>query len=236
MQDPAGEFKTLRPPTASGVGPGSTCDPEAGDRNICPMSAFGPDDWSIHYRNGVTPWDLGEAHPELVRRLSSLGTPGTAIVPGAGRGHDAAALAAAGWRVTAIDYAPEVAALLEAAVGHEGRVVTGDAFDFAPPQPVDLLFDHTFFCTLPPEARAGFGVWAREAVKPGGRLASVVFPIDRPATATCSTFASRVTPPCSVRLRQHQCWRHRYLRSICTGRSTRRAPGFDRQSGPSRRL
>lgn len=154
------------------------------------MSVFGPDDWSAHYRSGVTPWDLGEAHPELVERLASLGPAGTAIVPGAGRGHDAGALAAAGWRVTAIDFAPEVADMLTAAVGREGTVVTGDVFDFVPSQPVDLLFDHTFFCTLPPHGRDGFGGWAAEVVSPGGRLASVVFPVGR--------FATEPAPPYPV--------------------------------------
>lgn len=151
-----------------------------GTRQDVGMTVFGPEDWSSHYRDGVIPWDLGQAHPELVRRLPSLGPPGTALVPGAGRGHDAAALAAAGWQVTAIDYAPEVEADLRDAVGSEGSVVTGNVFEFAPLEPVDLLFDHTFFCTLPPAHRAGFGVWAAQVVKPDGRVASVAFPIDLP--------------------------------------------------------
>lgn len=146
------------------------------------MSDYGPDVWSAHYRDGVTPWDLGEPHAELVKRLPSLGPAGVAVVPGAGRGNDIAALVAAGWRVTAIDYSPEVTELLRAAVGPEGRVVTGDVFDYSPPQPVELVFDHTFFCTLPPEKRETFGSWATDVVKPGGRLASAVFPVDRPAS------------------------------------------------------
>lgn len=156
------------------------------------MAVFGREDWSAHYRDGVTPWDLARAHPELVKRLPSLGAPGTAVVPGAGRGHDASALAAAGWRVTAIDYAPEVAGLLREAVGREGAVVTGDVFDFTPPEPADLLFDHTFFCTLAPDERPAFGAWADEVIAPGGRLVSVVFPIGRPATEPTPPFPMTV--------------------------------------------
>ncbi len=143
------------------------------------MTVFGADEWSDHYLKGTIPWDLGQAHPELVRRLPDLGPPGTAVVPWAGRGNDVAALAAAGWDVTAIDFAPAVADDLRRAVGSRGRAVIGDVFDYSPPEPVDLLFDHTFFCTLPPDDRAGFGAWAAAVVKTGGRVASVVFPIDR---------------------------------------------------------
>lgn len=146
------------------------------------MTLNGPDDWSALYREGSIPWDLGRAHPELVQRLTDLGPPGTAVVPGAGRGHDAAALAAAGWRVTAVDFSPAVADDLRRAVGPDGRVVIGDVFEFTPPDRVDLVFDHTFFCTLPLDRRADFGRWADEVVRREGRLASVVFPIDRPAT------------------------------------------------------
>lgn len=156
------------------------------------MTLFGPHDWSERYRAGTIPWDLGRAHPELVERLPGLGPPGTALVPGAGRGHDVSALASAGWEVTAIDFAPAVADDLGAAVGTQGRVVIGDVFAFAPPEPVDLLFDHTFFCTLPPDDRTGFGSWAAEVVRPGGRVASVVFPIDRSETEAAPPYPMTV--------------------------------------------
>lgn len=146
------------------------------------MTPFGPDDWANRYQSGTTPWDLGRPHDELVRRLPELGPPGKALVPGAGRGHDAAALAAAGWSVTAIDFAPVLTDHLAQAVGPNGRVVIGDVLDFSPPSPVDLVFDHTFFCAIPPDRRPDFGRWVANAVRAGGRVASVVFPVDRPAT------------------------------------------------------
>lgn len=146
------------------------------------MSGYGPDRWTAEYRAGTTPWDLGRAHPELVQRLGDLGPPGTAVVPGAGRGNDVSALAAAGWQVTAVDYSSAVVDNLAQAVGPEGRVVIADVFEFAPPRPVDLVFDHTFFCTLPPDRHDDFGSWAGEVVRSDGVVASVVFPVDRPAT------------------------------------------------------
>lgn len=144
------------------------------------MNESGPTEWSARYQTGITPWDLGRAHPELVRRLPEIGPPGTVIVPGAGRGHDAAVLAAAGWTVTAIDFAPVLASHLEAAVGERGRVVIGDVFGHHPSRPVDMVFDHTFFCAIPLQLRGEFGHWASRVLRVGGNLVSVVFPLGRP--------------------------------------------------------
>lgn len=112
-----------------------------------------------------------------------LGEPGTALAPGAGRGHDAAALAAAGWETTVVDISATAAAY--AAERYPAvRYVVGDALDpdFVLAQiggQVDLLWDHTFFCALPPDLRGRVGDLASEVVRPGGLLASGVFPLDR---------------------------------------------------------
>jgi SAM-dependent methyltransferase len=144
------------------------------------------DEWAARYRQGTTPWDLGVAHPELVARLASgaLGPPGRVLVPGCGRGHDALALAAAGWEVTAVDVVEDLRPMLAGALEERGgRFVLGDALDpaVAGAAPFDLLFDHTFFCALPPEQRPAFGVLASATVAAGGLLVSLVFPVDRPA-------------------------------------------------------
>lgn len=140
-------------------------------------------DWRIRYVSGSTPWDLRRPHPELVTRLSELGPPGRVVVPGAGRGHDARALADGGWSVVAIELVPELESDLANAVGPAGSVVIGDALAWGPTEPVDLLFDHTFFCALPPRLRPDLGAWAAEVVRPGGRVASVVFPYGREPAA-----------------------------------------------------
>lgn len=145
------------------------------------MSTPRASDWAARYTQDHTPWDLGDAHPELAARLSTgaLGAPGRAFVPGCGRGHDAAALAGAGWDVVALDYAPSLEEPLTRrmnAVG--GRAVIGDAFTYDG-GPFDLIFDHTFFCAIPPERRHDLGRLATDLVEPGGRFISVVFPIGR---------------------------------------------------------
>ncbi len=145
------------------------------------MSDPGPDAWSRRYAQANTPWDLGAAHPELERRLEidpalGVGELGHAYVPGCGRGHDALALALAGWMVVAADFAEILASIVTAALApHGGLFVDGDAL--AVDLEVDLWFDHTFFCALPPQRRAEHGRRASEVVRPGGCLVAIVFPI-----------------------------------------------------------
>ena len=144
-------------------------------------------DWSIRYALGRPAWDLGGPHPELVARLAedpSLGVEGgrgRALVPGSGLGHDAEALAKAGWAVTAVDFASELEPLVEGRFGPLGcRFVATDALTFEDDDPYDLLFDHTFFCAIHPEDRPAFGELAGRLVVSGGRVCSIVFPAEKP--------------------------------------------------------
>lgn len=142
-------------------------------------------DWRDRYREENTPWDLGGPHPELARRLER-GDPrlvprggGRAFVPGCGRGHDALALARAGWEVVAMDAVPELEEAWPAGVGGL-RFAVGDALAYED-EAFDLLFEHTFFCAIPRQSRSEYGAMARRLVAPGGALCALVFPIDRPA-------------------------------------------------------
>ncbi|MCA9772151.1 MAG: methyltransferase domain-containing protein [Myxococcales bacterium] len=143
-------------------------------------------EWEAHYRAGDTPWDLGEAHPELVERLArgELRPPkrgAWALVPGCGRGHDAHWLARAGWRVTAVDVAPSVADRLRALLGPlGGEVRIADVLRYRSTRKFDLVWDHTLFCALAPADRRAYGAMVRRALAPRGIFASLVFPADRP--------------------------------------------------------
>lgn len=148
------------------------------------MTVDNPASWSDRYSSDHIPWDLGGAHPELVKRLAAdpslgRGAVGTAYVPGCGRGHDALALAGAGWTVTASDFAPALLEPLTAALSPLGGVfLLGDSLEME--GEFDLWFDHTFFCAIPPHRRSEYGKVAATNVAPGGGLVSIVFPIGRP--------------------------------------------------------
>ena len=105
-------------------------------------------------------------------------------MPGCGRGHDARVLAQAGWEVTALDVTDLGASesgLAAALERHGGRFVVADALAHVPEVPYDLVFEHTFYCALPPAERDRWGELVRASLRPGGRLAAVAFPLDRPA-------------------------------------------------------
>ena len=142
-------------------------------------------DWAARYREGDTPWDRGHAHGELTRRIDSgqLLPPhpgGCCFVPGCGRGHDARALGEAGWTVTAKDIVSELEEEVGAALSRTGgRFVVGSGFE---PEggPYDLVWEHTFLCAISLQEREAWARMVREALGPGGRLAAVVFPADKP--------------------------------------------------------
>lgn len=141
--------------------------------------------WSARYDAADTPWDLGRASPLLAEVLSAdpaLGRPdgpGRALVPGCGRGHDAVALAVAGWDVVAVDIAPATEPIAGPALAEAGaRFELGDALAHDD-GPYDLVFDHTFFCALPLRLRPAFGALCHRVLGPDGVVASVIFPIDR---------------------------------------------------------
>lgn len=131
-------------------------------------------DWTLSYAADNIPWDLGRPHPELAARLAAdpalgLDTIRDAVVPGCGLGHDAVALAEAGWTVTALDFAD-----VSPGLDPPSRFVRTDALTWS--EPADLWFDHTFFCAIPPDRREDWGATARRIVRPGGLLISLVFP------------------------------------------------------------
>jgi len=144
-----------------------------------------PAEWAQRYATRDTPWDLGGAHPEIAARIAAglapaAGTPALAWVPGCGRGHDALALARAGWRVTAQDFADgtggELARQLEQ-LG--GRFELADALEHAPRARYDLILEHTFFCALDPRLRERWGAAIERSLAPAGLVCALVFPVGK---------------------------------------------------------
>lgn len=117
-----------------------------------------PDFWNVRYRSGRTPWDQGGVPPALERYLSRpKSQPPTAVpsvlIPGCGSGHEIAAFAWAGYRVTAIDFSPAAVARARAHLPPElgGCVIEGDFFTTAfADASFDLIYERTFLCALAP--------------------------------------------------------------------------------------
>lgn len=141
--------------------------------------------WSQRYRawkdEGTKPgWDLGEAAPPLRDILPQLKLMKQRIaVVGAGSAHDAAYLAKQGHLVTAIDISPEALdkarALYSDVKGLE--FVCADVL-VLPPQLVgrfDIVFEHTFYCSVDPVQRGKVINSYRQLLIEGGHLLGIFF-------------------------------------------------------------
>ncbi|MFM8981219.1 MAG: methyltransferase domain-containing protein [Planctomycetia bacterium] len=153
--------------------------PPTGPAGERPRAAAG---WEQRYRAGDTPWDLGSEPPILRAELARLG-PGAgrpALVPGAGYGHDALALARAGWQVTAVDIAPSACARLRARAREEGlslEVLEADLLDL--PAALDgrfaLAWEQTCLCALEPAQRAACVAALARVLQPGALLLALLW-------------------------------------------------------------
>lgn len=154
--------------------------------------------WEDHYAHGRMPWDLGQPAPALVAWLEqSPAHTGRAIVLGAGRGHDAIALAKAGYAVTAVDFSKtalnEARALAEA---EEADItwLERDIFDLLPDHAgrYDLVAEHTCFCAIDPARRKAYVELVQRLLKPGGQLVAVFFTHHEPGGPPYATTAEEV--------------------------------------------
>ncbi len=127
--------------------------------------------WRRRWQEGHTPWNLGEAAPELVSVLGSWQVAGRALVPGCGHGHEVSLLEDLGWSAVGLDVAPEA---LAAACKRDPRPLwhCGDVLN-PPPHwrgTFDLVVEHTCFCALPPRCRPTYAQAVRDLLQPGGHF------------------------------------------------------------------
>lgn len=131
--------------------------------------------WTARYEAGNTPWDFGGAPASLHRFLARSPGTGRVLIPGCGFGYEVRAFHAAGYEVTALDFAPGAIARAKSVLGPlADRVRLGDFFtyDFGA-RPFDLVYERTFLCALSPERWPEYGKRVASLVRPGGRLVGV---------------------------------------------------------------
>ncbi|KAF7433264.1 hypothetical protein PC9H_005214 [Pleurotus ostreatus] len=156
-----------------------------------------PHSWEDAWKAKITPWDLGEGQPPLRDILTSgeieFPRSGRALVPGCGRGYDAACIASSlGHDTLAIDIAAtavqegkDYLASLPPLPAGKVSYLQGDFFNFqvSDEERFDLIYDFTFFVAIPPTRRNEWGRQMRTLIKPGGYLITLIYPID-PHTPT----------------------------------------------------
>lgn len=140
--------------------------------------------WEERYALGETDWDKGAPSPGLVDFLrDDTHRPGRVLVPGCGRGHDARALARAGFEVTGLDVAAvpvrDAAELAQRDGLGNARFVQGDFFKRPDDWQgsFDWMFEHTFFCAIDPSWRGRYVEQAAWLLRDGGHLLGVFYNI-----------------------------------------------------------
>lgn len=143
--------------------------------------------WEQRFAAGETPWDRGEVSPQLGTWLAAGALkPCRILVPGCGSGYEVAALAKAGFEVTALDYASEAIArtrkrLEDADV--EATLVEADALTWQPARPFDAVYEQTCLCAIYPDEWRGYADQLHRWLVPGGRLYALFAQVLRPGAA-----------------------------------------------------
>lgn len=162
----------------------SSADDRAQDLAAESLAAGSPTDWFERLYDAAgrgeaeVPWDRGAPHPLLSEWFAqnpeeATGDGRTAIVPGAGPGHDAELLASLGFRTSAFDVAPSAIEQVRAA--HPDSEVdyrVADLFELPPEWrgSFDLVVESMTVQSMPRDVRADATAAIRSLVAPGGVL------------------------------------------------------------------
>jgi len=142
--------------------------------------------WQARFESADTPWELGHPSSVLLEAFVQAGVPhsllGRKILsPGCGKGSDALELVKRGAKVIAIDWSPAAIAEIEkrysevaCSVSGSLELIAGDLFS-VPPQPVDYVAEHTFFCAIDPSDRVKYAQKISEWLPKGGLLVGNFF-------------------------------------------------------------
>ena len=135
--------------------------------------------WDELYNTKQTAWDIGYPSTPLKEYIDQLTDKSISIlIPGCGHGYEAEYLLQQGFtKVTAADLSPVLTARLADKLsdynGQQLTIITGDFFALT--GQYDLILEQTFFCALPPELRPNYVQQMHKLLKPGGKLAGVLF-------------------------------------------------------------
>lgn len=153
------------------------------------------DYWNSLYLKGDTGWDKGFASPVVTRLLREGVVPAGAhlAVIGCGRGHDAIEAARQGYRVTAVDHAPEaIKGTRENAAKAGVTLELRQADLFALKGPFDAVLEHTCFCAIDVALRSAYVEKVASLLEPGGTLFGDFYAHGRPGGPPFDTTAAEV--------------------------------------------
>ena len=129
--------------------------------------------WDGRYRDGTAKWDLGGPCPVFIELLASPLAPpkGRTAFPGSGSGHDLRLFLEHGHDAVGFDFAIQPGDLPVEAL---------DVFSLGERYPAgfDTIVEYTCYCAIDPARRAEYAASLFAALKPGGTLIALLFPVE----------------------------------------------------------
>jgi hypothetical protein len=142
-----------------------------------------PEYWESLYQTKKDSWDQGKPSPILAEFFKHPSCPkaGRVLVPGAGRGWDAAAWADRGHETVAVDFSQTAYAALTALSEKHRKltVLNLDLFELSPKstEPFEIIYEYCCFNSIHPGRRDEyFEVWDKMLV-PDGLVIAAFYPI-----------------------------------------------------------
>jgi methyl halide transferase len=139
--------------------------------------------WNDRYLQGQTGWDIHQVSPPLQAYFDQLTDKNLSIlIPGCGNSYEAEYLLKQGFTdVTLLDISPALVESLRKKFQPPSpalQLITADFFDHE--GRYDLIIEQTFFCALDPAQRPAYVEQMHRLLRPGGRLAGLLFDRDFP--------------------------------------------------------
>jgi SAM-dependent methyltransferase len=135
--------------------------------------------WSGRYSNDTAAWDIGAISTPLKEYIDQLTDKNIAIlIPGCGNSYEAEYLLQKGFfNITLIDISAVLCKNLEQKLqpylSSGLKIICADFFELQ--GQYDLIIEQTFFCALDPSLRKAYAAKMYQLLKPGGKLAGVLF-------------------------------------------------------------
>ncbi len=141
------------------------------------MKKLDADFWQSRYEDGSTGWDIGYPSNPLKRYIDSLQNKDIRVlIPGCGNAYEAGYMFEKGFRnvyIIDIAIAPIENFRKKFPQFPNDHILHGDFFELR--ETFDLILEQTFFCALDPSMRSDYVEKMAQLLKPGGRLAGVLF-------------------------------------------------------------
>ncbi len=141
------------------------------------MHDLSPSYWNNRYHTNDFSWDLGVVSSPLKAYFDQLKNRALKIlIPGAGNAYEAEYLHLQGFKnVFVLDFASEPLLHIKERIPsfNSEHLIHNDFFEHS--GQYDLIIEQTFFCAIHPSLRKRYVLHMLQLLKPGGKLAGVLF-------------------------------------------------------------